>query len=544
MLIFCLVLSHVFGYYDIAMHFPAQKRDALKMKVKEMFYFGYNNYIDHAFPLDELNPHNCSGRGPDYDDPTNININDILGNYSLGLVDALDTIAVMGDKETFADAVQKVISTVSFDQSTYVQVFESTIRMLGSLLTSHLIITQWSDIFKLNVTGYKGELLDLAQDLGGRLLPAFDNNFGIPYPRVNLRAGKSEHFSQTSCTAGIGTLILEFKILGKLVDDPTFETVAERAMEKLWNLRDKTTGLIGNVLNLEKGTWENSMSGIGAGIDSYYEYLLKSFVLFGDQKDLSRFVAFYDKINLHMKRSYPDLDNETFDSPIYYANVDMKTGKLHNHWMDSLSAAFIGVQILHGDLEAAIKHHALFYGIWLKYDALPERFNWYSKECDYAFYPLRPEFVEATYLLYQATKHPFYLYVGESIYKSLQAHNLAKCGYATLNSVLSKKQEDRMESFFLSETCKYLYLLFDVDNPLNKRSDFIFTTEGHLFKVDSLAREGSGWWDEFSDKGASEPSLNISQLHFCDTFEDSQRVVPPSSDKFWGSLMSLIDLNI
>lgn len=36
---------------------------------------------------------------------------------------------------------------------------------------------------------------------------------------------------------------------------------------------------------------------------------------------------------------------------------------------------------------------------------------------------------------------------------------IARCGYATLHNVMDKTKEDRMESFFLSETCKYLYLV-------------------------------------------------------------------------------------
>ncbi len=34
-----------------------------------------------------------------------------------------------------------------------------------------------------------------------------------------------------------------------------------------------------------------------------------------------------------------------------------------------------------------------------------------------------------------------------------------RCGYATLHDVTKKDHEDRMESFFLSETCKYLILV-------------------------------------------------------------------------------------
>lgn len=54
-----------------------------------------------------------------------------------------------------------------------------------------------------------------------------------------------------------------------------------------------------------------------------------------------------------------------------------------------------------GDIEEAICTHALYYAIWKKFGVLPERFNWQQKSPDVTFYPLRPEFAESTYLLYQ-----------------------------------------------------------------------------------------------------------------------------------------------
>ena len=49
--------------------FPEATRLKMKQKAKEMFYFGYDNYMKHAFPLDELNPIYCTGRGPDKENP-------------------------------------------------------------------------------------------------------------------------------------------------------------------------------------------------------------------------------------------------------------------------------------------------------------------------------------------------------------------------------------------------------------------------------------------------------------------------------------------
>lgn len=159
-----------------------------RQHVRSMFTFAYDSYLTHAFPLDELDPIHCTGRGVDLERPENININDVLGNFSLTLIDTLDTLAVMGDQVAFADAVHRVVSHVSFDQDSNVQVFEVTIRVLGGLLSAHMMATD--SRFNMSVPGYGGELLDLARDLATRLLPAFDSTAtGLPHPRVNLRYG-------------------------------------------------------------------------------------------------------------------------------------------------------------------------------------------------------------------------------------------------------------------------------------------------------------------------------------------------------------------
>jgi hypothetical protein len=45
-----------------------------RAEAKQMFYHGYDNYMQHAFPMDELDPIHCTGRGPDYAHPENINV--------------------------------------------------------------------------------------------------------------------------------------------------------------------------------------------------------------------------------------------------------------------------------------------------------------------------------------------------------------------------------------------------------------------------------------------------------------------------------------
>ncbi|XP_018418050.1 PREDICTED: ER degradation-enhancing alpha-mannosidase-like protein 1 [Nanorana parkeri] len=479
--------------------FPAALRRHMRERARDMFSFAYDNYMMYAFPEDELNPILCRGRGPDTMDPSNLNINDVLGNYSLTLVDALDTLVVMGNSSEFQKAVRLVIDTVSFDKDSTVQVFEATIRIMGSLLSAHIILTDSKQPFgNMTVSGYDNELLHMAHDLAVRLLPAFENTkTGMPYPRVNLQKGVPPGSLNETCTAGAGSLLVEFGILSRLLGDSTFEWVARRAVQSLWSLRSNSTGLLGNVVDIQTGEWVGKQSGLGAGLDSFFEYLLKSYILFGEEEDLNMFNEAYKSIQSHLRRGR-EACNEGEGDPPLYVNVNMFNGQIMNTWIDSLQAFFPGLQVLKGDIEDAICLHAFYYAIWKRFGALPERYNWQLQTPDVSFYPLRPELVESTYLLYQATKNPFYLHVGMDILLSLEKHAKAKCGYATLHHVVDKSQEDRMESFFLSETCKYLFLLFDDENPVHTMGNkYLFTTEGHLLPLDPRFRN-KAWKDIFT----------------------------------------------
>ena len=125
-----------------------------------------------------------------------------------------------------------------------------------------------------------------------------------------------------------------------------------------------------------------------------------------------------------------------------YLNVDLRDGQVINTWLDSLQvltskffyklnlkASFAGVQVLAGNVDDAICAHAFYYSIWKKYGLLPERFNWHTKVPDVSFYPLRPEFVESTYLLFLATRNPFYQHVGMEIIDSLNLHTRVRYNY-------------------------------------------------------------------------------------------------------------------
>uniref|UniRef100_A0A669CT96 alpha-1,2-Mannosidase n=1 Tax=Oreochromis niloticus TaxID=8128 RepID=A0A669CT96_ORENI len=472
--------------------FPDTLKAKMKDMAKEMFYFGYDNYMKYAFPEDELNPIDCEGRGPDVQNPSNININDVLGNYSLTLIDTLDTLLVLGNVSEFQRAVKLVIDTVSFDKDSTVQVFEANIRILGSLISAHILLTDPKHPFgNVGFEGYDNELLHLAHDLAVRLLPAFENtSTGIPYPRVNLKNGVPLDSVNETCTAGAGSLLVEFGILSRLIGDSTFEWVARRAVRALWNLRSNETGLLGNVVNIQTGQWVGKQSGLGAGMDSFYEYLFKSYILFGEKEDYRMFTAAYESIQNHMRRGRESCNEGEGDPPLY-VNVNMFSGEIMNTWIDSLQAFFPGLQ---------------------------------------------------------ATKNPFYLHVGMDILQSLEKNAKVRCGYATLHHVVDKSKEDRMESFFLSETCKYLYLLFDEDNPLHKSDNkYIFTTEGHVVPIDKRFREKQ-WNDDFPcEEGALAESEPVNQpaprnISNCNRIPEERRYTLPLKSVYMRQIDHMVGL--
>ena len=67
-------------------------------------------------------------------------------------------------------------------------------------------------------------------------------------------------------------------------------------MDVLWTSRNRMSNLVGNVVNINTGDWVRRDSGVGAGIDSYYEYVAKAYVLLGEEKYLSRWNTHYSAV--------------------------------------------------------------------------------------------------------------------------------------------------------------------------------------------------------------------------------------------------------
>ncbi|CAH6723679.1 ER degradation-enhancing alpha-mannosidase-like protein 1 [[Candida] jaroonii] len=468
----------------------------LKDETKLLFDHAWNSYMEFGFPFDEVTPMSCQPYGPDFKDKNNIVRNDVMGNVSSTLLDNLDSLIIMEkwqDLERSLDYLKGEKSTF-FNKNVIIQVFEMTIRSLGGLLSTHTILSDSSIIkneeFQRISENYDGFLLEMANDLGLRLLPAFKTSTGIPVPRINLSKGvKSVPYKlqMETCTSGVTTPVLEFTLLSRLTGNPDFEYYTKKTFEKVWAARSDLD-LLPMTLSPIDGEWKDAISGIGASIDSFYEYALKSSIVFNDNHMWNIFKKSYKALMTHsVKGSIEDMNYMMF------ANVGVNDGLDATVWIDSLSAFWTGVQVLSGRLKDAIGSHMTFMKLWDHFDSIPERWNCLipkdklgsNELIGLEWYPLRPEFIESTYYLYRATRDPMYLNIGERILNLFKTRFKSECGFKGIQNIRTGEFQDRMESFVLSETLKYLYLLFDEQEEVflhskdMTRKNWIFSTEGH-----------------------------------------------------------------
>jgi hypothetical protein len=145
----------------------------------------------------------------------------------------------------------------------------------------------------------------------------------------------------------------------------------------------------------------------------------------------------------------------------------------------------LGMEANMGYVESSSRLLNTFYAVWNIFYMLPEELDYrklYKGKIEAnLLYPLRPELIESTYHHYMATEDNTWLSAGIQFLDTIENYMQAPCGYAGVEYRNgSMTVIDEMPSFFLSETLKYLYLLFDRENFINKRP-YIFSTEAHPF---------------------------------------------------------------
>ncbi|HTT84889.1 MAG TPA: glycoside hydrolase family 47 protein, partial [Rhizomicrobium sp.] len=222
---------------------------ALARDVRGEMAWAWRNYVELAFGHDQIRP--VSGGVEEFFFPDGPGL-------GLSIVEALDTLYLMGLDAELEEAVHWIEKNLHFDVDGEVQVFETNIRMVGGLLAGWLATRNQT-------------LLALAHDLADRLLPAFTKSpTGIPYRFVNLKTGAVR--DATTFPAELGTYISEFGTLGRAVGDPRYYDLAKRAAKACFDRRS-SFDLVADTIDAETGKWLSRRATIGPPSDSYYEYL-------------------------------------------------------------------------------------------------------------------------------------------------------------------------------------------------------------------------------------------------------------------------------
>eukprot|EP00795_Rhopilema_esculentum_P017835 gene17835-9540_t len=444
--------------------------------VKQMMKTAWDGYVEYAFGQNELKPISKTGHSAGI----------FGGSSSMGasIVDALDTLYIMGLTEEYKKGRDWVALSLEFNAGGYVSVFEIVIRFLGGLLSMYAFTKD--EVYKVK-----------ARDLGNKLLPAFNTPSGIPWGLLNLQSGGGMNYGWASggqsILAEFGTLHLEFTYLSRITGDPIYATKVNKIREVMRS-SDKPNGLYPNYMDPRSGTWGQQHVSLGALGDSFYEYLLKSWIMSGKTDLTAR--KMYDEA---MKAIEPALIRKSNSGLTYigiynYGSLEQKMEHLacFAGGMFALGSKGAPQELVEHQLElgkeitrtchesyarTATKIGPEAFRFEGPHEAIPLRMN-------EKYYILRPEVIESYFVLWRVTKDPKYREWGWDAAQAIQKHCHIGAGYSGIRDVTDPNvnHDDVQQSFFLAETLKYLYLLFS-DDSLISLDEWVFNTEAHPLPV-------------------------------------------------------------
>ena len=378
-------------------------------------------------------------------------------HLGLSLVEALDTLWVMGLDEEFEEGVAWVKANFDPDVDGDVSVFETSIRLVGGLLSAHYACGD-------------PVLLAKAKDLAERLLPAFDTPTGIPWSRINLKTGAPSE--PRNSPAGAGTYMAEWGTLSRLTGDARFHDAARRPMVALYERRSGI-GLLPTGVDCRTGEWLNRTATVGSYGDSYYETLFDVWDLLGDAGCNAMYDACTSAILAHQR--------EVKDGDLWFPDVDFETGAVVSRRQDEL-ASFYGGLLAQG---GAHRDGAAYTQAWAKVQArfgvLPEEYDYATARPTQVSNALRPELADSCLNLWLLDRDERWREIAAAHFRAMKRWNRAAYGYADLADVTSdpKRQADHCPGYWWSEQMKYYWLLFSDTPRFDYRRNYL-TTEGNV----------------------------------------------------------------
>uniref|UniRef100_A0AAF5Q0R4 alpha-1,2-Mannosidase n=1 Tax=Wuchereria bancrofti TaxID=6293 RepID=A0AAF5Q0R4_WUCBA len=443
-----------------------------------MTKFAWENYRKYAWGFNELKPLSRSEHSAS-----------VFGNGKLGatIVDALDTLYIMGLKEEYEEGRNWVKNFFDLKVSTAdISVFETNIRFIGGLLAAYAL------------TGDK-MYVQKATNVANILLPAFETPTGIPHALVNPVSGRSHNWAWAnggfSILSEFGSLQLELDYLSQLTQNSIYSSKVARIREIVLSVRTED-GLYPNYLHPKSGKWGPKHVSVGALGDSFYEYLLKSWLR--SSKNDAVYKEMYDAALAAIKKYL--LRYSSQNHLAYF--IELK-GKREVHKMDHLACFIVGLLALEALNENDIKRrsdtlklaeeiantcHESYIrtatGIGPESFRFTEEVEVMAVKDSEKYYILRPEVIEGWFYLWRVTRKNKYREWCWMAAKNIEKHCKTTGGYSGIKNVYSSEivHDDVQQSFVFAETFKYLYLTFSNDSimPLNK---WVFNTEAHAFPI-------------------------------------------------------------
>ena len=437
--------------------------ESMRKQIRECVLNAWNNYSQYAWGHDFLEPLTLSGNDDD--------------GIAFTIIDSLDTLYLMNLTEELKEARQWIVN--SFPLKSTVSFFETMIRGVGGLISAYEFTQDRA-------------FLEAARKLADRLIVAFDTPTGLPRSKVNLETGEcSDHEWAIGATllSDVGSCQLELLALTKHTGDPKYADLALRVLETVDKIATLPYSRI-NYLDLLPNSRLYTFDAFG---DSYFEYLIKLHY-YCPQNSSNSLQMFRKSIKAakEMLGYTQYIDNVSF-----FAEVD-PSRTLVNTKLSHLSFFLPGMFYLASIADPEYKEDYLQMAELLikpnmilnfRKNFIPgESFVFshsthissaFDFEWDEDVYKLRPEHVESLFYAWRITHNLKYKIYARLICASILKRAALPTGYSSIgrpdDTVMYM---NKMESFFISETLKYLYLIFsdESDIPL---SDYVFTTQAH-----------------------------------------------------------------
>ncbi|KAI0326772.1 glycoside hydrolase [Cubamyces sp. BRFM 1775] len=503
-------------YANITADIP--KRDA----VVAAFKHAWLAYERDAMGDDEYHPLSHKG--------TNLTE---AGGIGYTVVDSIDTMILMGLHDEYARAREWVATKMSFERDAEFNTFETTIRVLGGLLSAYTLTED-------------PLYLEKARELGDRIMPAFETPTGLPLSHINLAQRKGYKTPDNNglvSTAEVSTLQLELRYLSYLTDNDVYWDAAEKVMQTIKS-STMSTGLASIFMNPEDGRFVMSAIRLGSRGDSYYEYLLKQYIQTNQTEPVYQHMYDFairgvqDHLIKKSETARLTYTSELIPERDRSGKVTWRLVPKQDHLVCFFGGSLMLGAVTTGAavhpvttppqakqltpsglrdwktgyelIETCMRTHETATGLspeivhfripsdGLAGSSMPN--DWYIKGAKPgapppydARYILRPETVESLFIAYRLTGDDRYRKYGWKIFQAIETHcKIESGGYASILNVdhVPVEYEDKMETFLMSETLKYLYLLFEDDDvlPLSK---YVFNTEAHPFPIINPTRRAN-----------------------------------------------------